>query len=732
MIELPAKTDTDRSLQEFGSALSATAEALRGVSQLFESFQELRDLGSDAAGPPKISIVGGFNAGKSTLLNALLGRPVLKADVLPANAAVVVLEYSETPSLRACSIDGTTMAFEAERFYELAFEGDESSSARLRSDLTHFTLGVPHTLLKTVNFVDTPGLGALHSAHGRVTQAFLHRTDAMVWITPVTEAGTATELHAIRNIGKPIDLLVVNRMDAFDTEEENESREEAVTRIARSFGHPPEAAIGVSARLAYKGKHESLQYLIEESNWSNFEAILKGVVLSKAEGVKRQSVEQRASVAFEALAEKLYQTVLEITTQRSEIDTPIQRVSNERIRTKATLERWNNASSTKQLATLSTKFVSLLVQARIQGLKQSVEECRQATTKLRTLEKELEERAEEFRDRQESINSRRRAQGQKGFLESTFDFFFGNANQELDSAQQALDRDRDYAARRRREMESDQSNLESQMAGFEVEAAAILDIGREELQVSVNMYRLQLLALRRKKRVWKWTMFYRESFFNALDKLLSSQIRSLDSSAANAFGSSDLGGRIFDALDRCYEQCEAGAAIRTTDSMARLAQAYRNILRDSIESHGQQNLTAGQIVELLRLSNSNAPLYALVEVFDALSHTCDLPAVSFARALSRLQLRGDDATSSSLLGAVMGSWESTIEEFDQVFEALPRISQEAKNSLLHMSVCGNASLHRYVLRCASRRSLAYHKALTTLCSSLVGQLKVSHTTAGEC
>jgi hypothetical protein len=138
-----------------------------------------------------------------------------------------------------------------------------------------------------------------------------------------------------------------------------------------------------------------------------------------------------------------------------------------------------------------------------------------------------------------------------------------------------------------------------------------------------------------------------------------------------------------------------------------------------------------QIVELLRLGNANAPLEALVEAFDALVNTADLPALSFARALSRLQLRGDDASSGSLLGATMGSWESTTEEFDQVFEAIPRISQGAKNSLLHMSVCANASLHRYVLVGASRRSLAYHKALTTLCNSLVGQLKVHQTTALE-
>jgi hypothetical protein len=162
--------------------------------------------------------------------------------------------------------------------------------------------------------------------------------------------------------------------------------------------------------------------------------------------------------------------------------------------------------------------------------------------------------------------------------------------------------------------------------------------------------------------------------------------------------------------------------------MGRLGQACRNILRHSIESHSQNHHTAGQIVELLRLGNANAPLEALVEAFDALVNTADLPALSFARALSRLQLRGDDASSGSLLGATMGLWESTTDEFDQVLHALPQISPETRNSLLHMGLCANVSLHRYVLVSASRQSLAYHKALTTLCNGLIGQLN-SHQVA---
>jgi hypothetical protein len=727
---LPEDTDIEREFQKFGSVLDAIAETLRGIPQLSKCFREISALGVDASGPPKVSVVGGFNAGKSTFLNALLGYPVLKADVLPANAAVVVLTYAQTPALHAHASDGSTEAFDPKTFHSLAFEGDPSS-AKLRRSSTHFTLGLPYELLKKVSFVDTPGLGALHNAHSEATLAFLHRIDALVWITPVTEAGTATELRAIRDVGKPIDLLVVNRMDAFDAEEENESPEGAVKRIARTFGHPSETAIGVSASQAFRGKQDSLPNLIEESNWISLETILGSVILVNAAASKRKSVEERAFTAFEALASKIHDIAIEITSERNEIESSIERLHNERIRGIARLAGWNKASTLSQLLALSRKSVSIPLQDRMRRLKQTVKECRQDAERLKAIDKQLEKDAQDFVDRQDSIYSRRRVQREKGFFESIGEFFFGGGNQQIQIAQEALDRDRDSSAQRRRELENDQSDIEAEMAECEAEAATILELGREELHIEINSYRLQLLALRRKKRVWRWAMSYRDHFFQAVSNLWSLHLRSLDTSASFAFRSTATEGRIFVALDRFHEECEALLGVKPRLLGTRLRQAYVSALSRSVDTHSHVDRTAAEWVELLQTSLTHVPGEALLQELKTRENAENGRAHKFATSFLKLQQQGEDIASGSVLGAFMGSCKSTTDEFDQVLQALPQISPDARNTLLYSGLCANASLDRYVLVAASRGSLAHHKALTSLGAGLLGLLNSYQVTALE-
>jgi hypothetical protein len=60
----------------------------------------LRELrGRTAEGQFQIAVVGQFKRGKSSLLNALLGLPVLPTGVLPLTAIPTFIRYDDTPSL---------------------------------------------------------------------------------------------------------------------------------------------------------------------------------------------------------------------------------------------------------------------------------------------------------------------------------------------------------------------------------------------------------------------------------------------------------------------------------------------------------------------------------------------------------------------------------------------------------------------------------------------------------
>jgi predicted GTPase len=101
-----------------------------------------------------IVVVGEFNRGKSTILNALLAQELLPMDILPATAAIHMLRFSREPVLRAHWRDDRVedMALSAETLKR--FASVESADA-----LTYLEIGVPAPILASgVVFIDTPGV----------------------------------------------------------------------------------------------------------------------------------------------------------------------------------------------------------------------------------------------------------------------------------------------------------------------------------------------------------------------------------------------------------------------------------------------------------------------------------------------------------------------------------------------------------------------------------------------
>lgn len=85
-----AANNTGR-LAELSAVLSSAADDLARFPALKEHAGQFREAAHDLLLPPLVVVMGGFNAGKSTLLNAMLGQDFLKMNVLPATATVTML-----------------------------------------------------------------------------------------------------------------------------------------------------------------------------------------------------------------------------------------------------------------------------------------------------------------------------------------------------------------------------------------------------------------------------------------------------------------------------------------------------------------------------------------------------------------------------------------------------------------------------------------------------------------
>lgn len=132
----------------------------------------------------RIAVLGRFKAGKSTLINALIGQELLPADALPATAVVCEIEAGE-PEGYLSEQAGQVTAIDRRQFQHYAtgkFQGQGDLTV-LRATLP----GIP--LPARVCLADTPGVDALNEDHAKVAYGYLPQVDAALYVLRATQGG---------------------------------------------------------------------------------------------------------------------------------------------------------------------------------------------------------------------------------------------------------------------------------------------------------------------------------------------------------------------------------------------------------------------------------------------------------------------------------------------------------------------------------------------------------------
>jgi len=180
-------------LREFQGTLTRCEARREDLATLEQSIQQLDELFL-------LVVVGEFNAGKSTFINALLGSKVLPEGVTPTTT----------------------------RIHRLRFD-DEESRALSEGGIEH--IAAPVEMLRQVTIVDTPGTNALDREHEAITDEFVPRADLVLFVTsadrPLTES-ERTFMERIRQWGKKI-VLAINKIDILKTADDVEEVRRFVT-----------------------------------------------------------------------------------------------------------------------------------------------------------------------------------------------------------------------------------------------------------------------------------------------------------------------------------------------------------------------------------------------------------------------------------------------------------------------------------------------------------------------
>jgi small GTP-binding protein len=197
-----------------------------------------------------VVVVGEFNAGKSTVLNALFGEKLLEEGPIPTTARITLLRHGNTPMERPRS------EYLVERYHP---------SDRLR-----------HLVL-----VDTPGTNSIIRRHQELTEHFIPRADLVLFVTSFDRPLAESErqfLSYIRDTwGKRL-VFVLNKADLARSEGDLEQVPAHIRTGCRELmGFEPQI-FPVSAALAFEARTtddpERQHQLWEASRFAEFERLL--------------------------------------------------------------------------------------------------------------------------------------------------------------------------------------------------------------------------------------------------------------------------------------------------------------------------------------------------------------------------------------------------------------------------------------------------------------------------
>ena len=106
----------------------------------------------------RVAVVGEFNRGKTTFVNALLGKELLPADYRPATAAINRITYSDTPSACVVMKNGQRKPVHMEELAEYVTKLS-AASAENASQIQEAVLEYPSLFCRNgVDLIDTPGM----------------------------------------------------------------------------------------------------------------------------------------------------------------------------------------------------------------------------------------------------------------------------------------------------------------------------------------------------------------------------------------------------------------------------------------------------------------------------------------------------------------------------------------------------------------------------------------------
>ena len=305
-----------------------------------------------------LPFIGQFSAGKSKLINRLVGKDVLPTKSIETTAFLTYISYAETESATLEYVDGTVENVEVEQIKKLDHQA--TCDGKAIAALHYYA---PVELLKSgLTIVDTPGVNTLISEHVKMTEELLQNSQFIVYVTASSLSDSDSRM--IKNIDSlGIEMIFVRtHIDEIHSSEENASEtvKKEFDAIKALMGH----------EVFYRALCNEPSCPDFERWTSQYEAFTKYISLAIASDIEKiytLSTINRLSVLKEKFSKALNAKLELLKKNAEKSDAEIAETEAELLKQRMVIN--NNLAAQADKISTSAGFAKSSIQSEIQTLK---------------------------------------------------------------------------------------------------------------------------------------------------------------------------------------------------------------------------------------------------------------------------------------------------------------------------------------------------------------------------
>ena len=211
---------------QLSDRLKTIGEAIDRSNLDLQLDRELKDLKTTAdnlrSGVFRLLILGDLKRGKSTFLNALLGKQILPSDVNPCTALLTILRYGEKPrAIVHFKSDRAPEYLDLEAFkQQYTIDADEAKELERANtlafpDVEHAVIKYPLPLLEGIEIIDSPGLNDTE-ARNKLSLEYVYNCQAVLFVMRAVQPLTMNERRYLENYLKDRGLAIFFLINGWD------------------------------------------------------------------------------------------------------------------------------------------------------------------------------------------------------------------------------------------------------------------------------------------------------------------------------------------------------------------------------------------------------------------------------------------------------------------------------------------------------------------------------------